>query len=468
MKRKWLSVISFLALLVCALGSTAHAQTRDKYLISAKAGGINFVSGNVTVNRKGGRTQQSLTDQDSLESGDVVTTGAGGRVEVLLNPGSYLRVDENSEFELTDASLEHLRIKLVRGSAIIEAVGADDIELAMEVLTPQTTVKIVKQGIYRINVLQTGATEVLVRKGRALVGPTAEVVKGGDKITVSGGRMLVAKIDKREQNAFDLWSRDRAEYLASINRGLQQNTVYATINNYYNDDYWYMSERYRRHYGFWAFDRNRRCYVFLPSRRGNWSSPYGYDYRRRGDFPRCNICVGGPTGSGGSGGRNNPSSPSGSPPTRTGGDGIADGSAPPAGERNRRGRAITGDDRSRLGEDEPTDTRRSRRSDDNSGSRRSSGDDGSRARRDPDNGSRSRRDSDTGSRGRRDSDDSGSRSSSGGGGGSSSSSQSSSPSSSSQQSSAPSYTPPPPSSPPPSRTESPKSETSQGRRETPN
>ncbi|MCA1558616.1 MAG: FecR family protein, partial [Acidobacteria bacterium] len=118
MKRKYLSILSFLALLVCltAVGvATTSAQTRDKYVVSAKAGGINFVSGNVTVLRKGTSTNLAVTDEDNLESGDVVTTGTGGRVEVLLNPGSYMRVAENSEFELTDASIDHLRIKLLSG-----------------------------------------------------------------------------------------------------------------------------------------------------------------------------------------------------------------------------------------------------------------------------------------------------------------------------------------------------------------
>src|SRR5215208_7093796 len=92
MKRMFRSRQSLLALLVClaviVLSDAAQAQTRDKYLISAKAGGINFVSGNVTVTRNGATGREQLTEKDNLESGDAVTTGATGRVEVLLNPGS--------------------------------------------------------------------------------------------------------------------------------------------------------------------------------------------------------------------------------------------------------------------------------------------------------------------------------------------------------------------------------------------
>jgi hypothetical protein len=279
-----LSLSSFLALLVClvavGLSSPAQAQTRDKYLISATAGGINFVSGNVTVVRQGATRQQSLMDQDNLESGDVVTTGMGGRVEVLLNPGSYMRVAENSEFEMSDTSLDHLRIKLLRGSAIIEVVGTDDTQLSLQVDTPQTYAVIVKRGIYRINVLQTGATEILVRKGRALVGATAEVVKGDKMIVISGGSTTgVAKIDKRAKDSLELWSRDRAEYLASVNRRLPTSTVYAAMNIFnaeWSSSSYNNNGTSRFSGGVWVRDGN--CFVFLPVTGRGWASPYGFAY----------------------------------------------------------------------------------------------------------------------------------------------------------------------------------------------
>ena len=290
MKRVHLSLYSFLALAICfasvGMMNTARAQTRDKYVISAKAGGINYITGDVIVTRKGAQTPETLTDKDNLESGDVVETNGDGRIEVLLNPGSYLRVGENSEFEFTSSSLDRLSIKLRRGSAVIEAVGTDDTALWLEVQTPQTRAEIVKRGVYRINVLPTGETEVLVRKGRALVGANSEVVKGGQKIIVGRGRVETAKIDKKLQDSLDLWSRERAEYLASINRRLRDNTrtLTASITDY-SIDVWTRIDRSRT-YGVWVYDGNRRCYVFVPTIGGNWSSPYGYGY---GGTPCCNA-----------------------------------------------------------------------------------------------------------------------------------------------------------------------------------
>lgn len=314
MKRLCLSLSVFLTLVVClsAVSVVAQAQTRDKYLISAKAGGINLVTGNVTVVREGATDQQTVTDQDNLERGDVVTTGAGGRVEVLLNPGSYLRVAENSEFELADTSLDRLRMKVSRGSAIIEAVGADGAEVQLYVETPQTSITIVKRGIYRINVLPNGLTELLVLKGRALVGATAQVVKGNKKIVVGGGAVAqVTKLDKKDRDSFDLWSRERAEYLASLNRTIPSYVINQSFQSLNYD--WDLDFGNRRSGGIWF--RAGNCFVFVPVYSGIWSSPYGYRYPSG-----YRVCCGNgrqpddppPSGGGGNGGGGNssPSSPS--------------------------------------------------------------------------------------------------------------------------------------------------------------
>ena len=106
------------------LVNAAHAQSRDQYVISAKAGGINYVSGDVSIKRRGDAQWQSVTTQDDLVDGDVVRSGANGRVEMLLNPGSYFRAAENSEFELTSASLDMLQVKLFKGTFIVEVAGS--------------------------------------------------------------------------------------------------------------------------------------------------------------------------------------------------------------------------------------------------------------------------------------------------------------------------------------------------------
>jgi hypothetical protein len=330
-----LLILSGLALLLgLGLMTTARAQNREKYLISAKAGGVNYVAGDVKVLRKGDDRQQSLTETDDLETGDIVTTGAGGRVEVLLNPGSYMRVDENSEFELTDASLDNLQVRLIRGSAVVEATGSDDVELALKINTPQTEALIVKGGIYRFNVLADETTEILVRKGRLLYGRgLASEVKGGRKVIIRrGGGVEVVKFNKKDEDSLDLWSKERAELLARANQRLNRNTLLAVYDDYdvsaYNG---YSNNRGRHHdrLGVWVYNRDTRSHCFVPVGNRGGSSPYGHNYGnglgggrhdRRGDdggggrWSRGNGGRGGSTGgsSGGDSGGGSGSDSSGS------------------------------------------------------------------------------------------------------------------------------------------------------------
>lgn len=253
-----------------------QAQDREKYVIHAKAGGINSVSGDVRVLRKGSDAERELTTSEDLRAGDIVRTGASGRVEVLLNPGSYMRAGENASVELVDASLETLLVRLTGGSLVVEATGGDGVELAIGVKTPQAEAMIIKGGIYRFNVLPDGATEVLVRKGRVQLGQ--EEIKGDRKVSIKGGQTEVAKLDKKQQDELDLWSKERAKELARANNRLQTRPLETAFNRFN----WYsLDARGRRSpysLGFWIYDASRGGYCFLPSGWSAFASPYGFWY----------------------------------------------------------------------------------------------------------------------------------------------------------------------------------------------
>src|SRR5687767_2574991 len=127
-----------LALLFVPASAAAVAPAReddakdvraDARVISARAGRVNFVSGDVRLRRADALETRLLTAEDELKSGDTVITGAAGRVEILLNPGSYFRAGGGTEFTLAEADLDDLRVELVRGSAVVEATGYRDTEL---------------------------------------------------------------------------------------------------------------------------------------------------------------------------------------------------------------------------------------------------------------------------------------------------------------------------------------------------
>lgn len=302
MKTTWNAMLRgllTLALLsVAAASALAEVQSRDARFISAKAGGVNFVTGKVEFRRAGEKVWLRLTTNDDLKSGDVVKTGVDGRAEVLLNPGSYLRLGENTEFELVDMSLDDLRLGLKSGSAVVEATGYSNLDLSIAVETPQTLARIVRSGIYRFDA-EPGAnvTEVTVEKGRAYVGRPEVLYKGGKVVRVgAGGQTEVAKFDKKERDALDLWSRERGKELTKINEQLSRRNANALLARANLDMF---PSRFAST-GVWYYNARSGCYTFLPfGGYGYWRSPYGGWYGNQLHMPytnaygRCVNCNGG-------------------------------------------------------------------------------------------------------------------------------------------------------------------------------
>jgi hypothetical protein len=268
------SLFALAFVVACACGA-ARADVRDGRIISARAGGVNFVSGDVRVRRAGAEDWAGLTAEDELRSGDTVRTGATGRVEVLLNPGSYFRAGGSTEFTLKDADLDDLRIELRRGSAVVEATGYGygDTDLSIALATPHGLVRIVRSGVYRVNVPAAGPTELAVSKGRAYLDRT--LVKGGKVARASaGGDVEVAKLDKESRDELDFWSRDRGKELAKANERLTRRVMTAAFARSSYDNLFSASGN---NAGLWFFNPSARCYTFIPF-FGYWRSPYGYGY----------------------------------------------------------------------------------------------------------------------------------------------------------------------------------------------
>ena len=237
------------------LTATAPSKTEQIYVVSAQAGGVSAITGTARVERAG--STKILTIGDELAAKEKVSVETNGKVEVLLNPGSYLRVGGDSGFEFTNTALDALGVNLSSGSALIEAAKVnDDKGASISISTPQTTVQLEKTGLYRINVTSE-MTEIFVWDGEAKVG--SELVKKGRKLTIGKtGAATVAKFDKDKilPDELDLWSKTRAEELAKLNQELERANLaqsFASLNDY---DYSYST-------GYWCYNRitHRWCYV---------------------------------------------------------------------------------------------------------------------------------------------------------------------------------------------------------------
>ena len=268
--------IAAFAVMAIVLPSIASGQSRtptsalgDQYVISAKAGGVNLVEGPATVVRADGRTS-SLIKGDKIAVGERVSTEAGARAEVLLNPGSYLRLGENTSFEFESTSLDDLSIDVSRGSAMLEVFAGRD--FAVRINTPGASYSLIESGIYRVDVYN-GRSSLSVWKGEALVlGGKETKIKGGRRAVVTQGSVSVAKFNKDEDTLAE-WSKDRGKMLAKNTSRLKPDNLRNPLINSFNNNLWNMYSSF----GVWVFDPFMGGHLFLPFGQG-WSSPYGYWY----------------------------------------------------------------------------------------------------------------------------------------------------------------------------------------------
>jgi len=180
-------------------------------VISAKSGQINYTLGTVLldgteVQVKGGIFPQMKTNQE-LKTADSLA-------ELLLSPGVFLRVGENSSVKMLSDRLEDTRLELSSGSLIIEGdalVKGDTVTLVYK----NAVVTLLRNGLYR---LDSEPAQLRVYDGEALVD------QGGQTVSVKrahllplNGLMLVEKFDNKTGDALLRWARRRAEYLALAN-----------------------------------------------------------------------------------------------------------------------------------------------------------------------------------------------------------------------------------------------------------
>lgn len=285
-------VSTFLTIGLMSVGGIAQTVTQDArntkkndrqtaaasslYIISAKAGAVNFVSGKVAVERKNAKSGY-LVKGDNIEKGEKIKTGQDGKTEILLNPGSYVRLAENTDFNFDSTALDDLQVSLNSGSAIFEVMAEDEFKVAVK--TPKSKFQLLKSGIYRIDALSDGTGKISVWKGKAKFGEGKnESVKGGQTTALVNGQISVQKFDRDNKGEFELWSKDRAKEIAKVNARLQQRTMSRSLISAFGQSGWNSWGRSNRS-GLWVFDPMSSGYCFLPFGYG-WSSPYGYGFNQ--------------------------------------------------------------------------------------------------------------------------------------------------------------------------------------------
>ena len=112
--------------------------------VPAHPGMLNYVEGQADIDGKP-VTNKSVGNAD-VEQGQVIETGKGN-AEILLTPGVFLRLGNNSALRMQNPGLANTSVELLHGTALVEATDirkANDIEI----IDHGTTTTLDKNGLY--------------------------------------------------------------------------------------------------------------------------------------------------------------------------------------------------------------------------------------------------------------------------------------------------------------------------------
>lgn len=257
---KSLLAFSLATLFVPAFGQQSANQARP--------GTVNYVEGQASID--GRQVSSHSVGQAEVGAGQYLAT-ADGKVEMLLTPGIFLRLDKNSTVKMVSPDLTHTEVSLERGRVEVEA---DQLYPQNRILIDQKggQTQILKNGLYEFNAdnntVRTFDGKAAVYPGDNLQSNVKPVdVKGGHQLVLTGEAVKPVGFDKdRSQDDLYRWSSLRSQYLGEGNVDLAAR--YAD----YGPAYGYG--------GFapgWAWDPYLYSYDWLPG-GGPFYSPFGFGF----------------------------------------------------------------------------------------------------------------------------------------------------------------------------------------------
>ena len=183
---------------------TAPVWGSDASTKSAVPGTLNYVEGQASIGDQA-LNSKSIGNAE-LEQGQSLITEKG-KAEVLLTPGVFLRIGNNSSVKMISPSLTDTEVELDRGHAMVEVAEIHP-ENSLRVDEDGTATQLLKTGLYDFNRNQR---ELRVFDGKAFVESGREHVdvKGGREVTLASNDLSKArKFEKKSYEEGDLfrWS----------------------------------------------------------------------------------------------------------------------------------------------------------------------------------------------------------------------------------------------------------------------
>jgi hypothetical protein len=309
MKPVWNVALTVAALALVAIPASAQP------VVSAKSGLVSYVEGKVFVGDQ--EVQPSLTSFPDVKEKMVLRT-TEGRAEVLLTPGVFLRVGENSTFRMVTNRLIDTRLEVLTGSVVVEA---DEVakDTNLTIVANKAAVLIAKHGLYRFD-MEPARVKVFDGIASVTTGEQTTPVATGRMLSLDSETASVEKFDKEDTDALDRWSKRRAENVAMANVSSAKQVHDYGCTNYgtnYNTNFANpvnaagvpQNSPCYNPCGSWRYNPYYGMVTYVPC-GANIYSPYGYRYFSPNNVARMFYVPPPGRGLGGFGGGNSRNYPS--------------------------------------------------------------------------------------------------------------------------------------------------------------
>ena len=269
MKRHILTITAVLFLTAASCIPAMAETTTPTQQGPAEPGTVNYVEGQVSI---GNEALGPSSAGSAILGPDQTLNTQNGKAEVLLTPGIFLRVGDDSAVQMISPDLTKTEVGVNDGEAMVEV---DQIFPQNDVLVDQdgSQIQLEKTGLYDFN---ANENEFRVIAGQAVVHDDDRAVRvnGGHELALNAAKLKTQKLNKKKFETADnlyRWSSLRSAYLAEAN----VNQAPAYLAGGWPWEYggygpgWFGAD--------WYWDPWFDCYTFIPG-NGIFFSPFGWGF----------------------------------------------------------------------------------------------------------------------------------------------------------------------------------------------
>jgi len=226
---KKIGILSALLLLLFAI-----SYAEDPEYTNNSIARLSYVNGNTFIQRSSELTYEEGVINMPIAQGDRVGT-TDGRAEVFFGKGKYIRLDNETKIDfinLPKLGNDLIQIRIWSGHVYFR-VNSLNREKSLEIHTPDVSIYILDEGLYRIDVKENQETELLVFKGLIeAAGESGSVlIKEAQKLVAIEGHFTSRPIrfHANSEDSFDRWNNDRD---VTLRERLAQRYLPGELNDY--------------------------------------------------------------------------------------------------------------------------------------------------------------------------------------------------------------------------------------------